>query len=315
MSLPRIGITLGDPGGIGPEIVLKALSDRKSLPAAEYVVFGSAVVVEDTERVLGLGLDRRNLSVRDVSPSGRAIQKGAPDKDNGEASFQYFREAVKSARAGGLSAIVTAPVSKLSWKLAGIPWRGHTEYLEELYPGAVMTFWSENIKVALLSHHRPLREAIVLVTRANCARFFKVLNDGLNKLRPGAYEFLVAGLNPHAGEDGLMGTEEKDALVPAVAEARASGMPISGPYPPDVVFRRAIGHPQRIVIALYHDQGLIPFKMAAFESGVNMTLGLPFIRTSPDHGTAFDIAGKNLADPRSMREALRFAAQLSPGVL
>ena len=315
MSLPRIGITLGDPGGIGPEIVLKALSDRKSLPAAEYVVFGSAAVLEDTERVLGLGFDRRNLSVRDVSPSGSAVRKGAPDKNNGEASFRYFREAVESARAGGLSAIVTAPISKSSWKLAGIPWRGHTEYLEELYPGAVMTFWSENIKVALLSHHRPLREAIVLVTRANCARFFRVLNDGLNKLRPGAYEFLVAGLNPHAGEDGLMGTEEKDALVPAVAEARAWGMPISGPYPPDVVFRRAIGHPERIVIALYHDQGLIPFKMAAFESGVNMTLGLPFIRTSPDHGTAFDIAGKNLADPRSMREALRFAAQLSPGVL
>lgn len=311
MSLPRIGITLGDPGGIGPEIVLKSLSARASLPAAEYVVFGSAAVLEDAERGLGLELDRTNLTVRDIPYSGSASPKRAPDKGNGEASFRYFRDAVESARTGGLAAVVTAPISKLSWRLAGIPWRGHTEYLEELYPGAVMTFWSEALKVALLSHHRPLREAIALVTRANCARFFGVLGDGVKKLGSGAYEFLVAGLNPHAGEDGVLGNEEKDALGPAIDEARASGMKISGPYPPDLVFRGAIGHPERIVIALYHDQGLIPFKLVAFESGVNISLGLPFIRTSPDHGTAFDIAGKNRANPRSLVEALNLAVAFS----
>ena len=314
MSLPRIGVTLGDPGGIGPEIVLKSLSDRAHLPAAEYVVFGSSAVVEDAERLTGLKLDRTNLTIRDIPYPRSAAKKGAPDKDNGAASFHYFREAVESARAGDLTAVVTAPISKRSWGQAGISWRGHTDYLEQFYPDAVMTFWSEAMKVALLSHHRPLKEAIALVTKGNCGRFFRVLRAGVEKIRPGPFEFFVAGLNPHAGEDGLLGNEEKEALIPAIDEARASGMRISGPYPPDVVFREALGRPERIVVALYHDQGLIPFKMAAFESGVNATLGLPFVRTSPDHGTAFDIAGKNQADPRSMREAVRWAGALSPGV-
>lgn len=314
MSLPRIGITLGDPGGIGSEIVLKSLSDMSRVPAAEYVIFGSTAVLEDVEKLLGLRLVRTKLTIRDIPYPRSAPKKGAPDRDNGDASFRYFREAVESARTGDLTAIVTAPVSKRSWGLAGISWRGHTDYLEQLYPGAVMTFWSEAMKVALLSHHRPLKEAVALVTRNNCARFFRVLRDGMEKSRPEAFEFLVAGLNPHAGEDGLLGNEERDALLPAIEEARASGMRISGPYPPDVVFRDALGHPERIVIALYHDQGLIPFKLAAFESGVNVTLGLPFVRTSPDHGTAFDIAGKNLADPGSLREAIRLAGELSPGV-
>jgi len=314
MSLSRIGITFGDPGGIGPEIVLKSLSDLASLPAAEYVLFGSMAVLEDMEEILGLKLERTKLTIRDIPYPRSAAKKGAPDRDNGDASFRYFREAAESARKGDLAAIVTAPVSKRAWGLAGISWRGHTDYLEQLYPGAVMTFWSEAMKVALLSHHRPLKEAVALVTRKNCERFFRVLRDGMEKSRPEAFEFLVAGLNPHAGEDGLLGNEERDALLPAIEEARASGMRISGPYPPDVVFRGALGHPERIVIALYHDQGLIPFKLAAFESGVNVTLGLPFIRTSPDHGTAFDIAGKNLADPRSLREAIRLAGKLSLGV-
>jgi 4-hydroxythreonine-4-phosphate dehydrogenase len=313
MSLPRIGITFGDPGGIGSEIVLKSLSDMSRVPAAKYVLFGSMAVLEDMEEILDLTLARTKLTIRDIPYPRSAPKKGAPDRDNGDASFRYFREAVESARTGDLTAIVTAPVSKLSWGLAGISWRGHTDYLEQLYPGAVMTFWSEAMKVALLSHHRPLKEAVALVTRKNCARFFRVLRDGVEKSRPEAYEFLVAGLNPHAGEDGLLGNEERDALLPAIEEARASGMRISGPYPPDVVFRGALGHPEKIIIALYHDQGLIPFKLAAFESGVNVTLGLPFVRTSPDHGTAFDIAGKNLADPRSMREAIRLAGELSLG--
>ena len=314
MSLSRIGITFGDPGGIGPEIVLKSLSDLASLPAAEYVLFGSMAVLEDMEEILGLKLERTKLTIRDIPYPRSAAKKGAPDRDNGDASFRYFREAAESARKGDLAAIVTAPVSKRAWGLAGISWRGHTDYLEQLYPGAVMTFWSEAMKVALLSHHLPLQEAVALVTKKNCGRFFRVLRDGLEKFRPEAFEFLVAGLNPHAGEDGFLGNEERDELLPAIEEARASGMRISGPYPPDVVFRGALGHPERIVIALYHDQGLIPFKLAAFESGVNVTLGLPFIRTSPDHGTAFDIAGKNLADPRSLREAIRLAGKLSLGV-
>lgn len=315
MTCPRIGISLGDPGGIGPEIVLKSLADKAALPAAEYVVFGSAELLRDAGNSLHLKLDAATAAIRDIPFPRREARKGTPDEDNGAASFQWFQAAVEAARKGEIAALVTAPISKLSWGLAGIPWRGHTDYLERFYPDAIMAFWSERLKVALFSHHRPLAEAIDLVTRSNCARFFRVLREAVNRLPSGAYEFLVAGLNPHAGEEGLLGREERDEIIPAVEEARASGMRISGPHPPDVVFRRALDHPEKIVVALYHDQGLIAFKIVAFASGVNVTLGLPFVRTSPDHGTAFDIAGRNLADPASMKAAIRLAAELSPGVL
>lgn len=314
MSLSRIGITLGDPGGIGPEIVIKSLANPKGFPAAHYVLFGSSAILENEENALGLKLDRKAVAIREVPTSLREVKKGAADKDNGSASFLYFQEAVEAARNGEIQALVTAPVSKRSWALGGIPWRGHTEYLERFYPGAVMTFWSEKMTVALFSHHLALREAIARVTRKNLANFFRALHECAAKTRPGKPEFLVAGLNPHAGEDGLLGCEERDEIRPAIEDARSAGLEISGPYPPDVIFRTALGHPEKIVIALYHDQGLIAFKLDAFATGVNVTLGLPFIRSSPDHGTAFDIAGKNVADPRSMTEAIRLASELSPRV-
>ncbi len=311
MSRPRIGITLGDPGGIGPEVVAKAFASAAHLPDADYVLFADEEDFRKEASRLGLTPGSRALSFRapgEVRPSGR---RGAPDKDNGSASFRAFEAAVADARAGKIRAIVTGPVSKKSWGLAGVPWRGHTEYLAAAYPDAIMTFWSEALTVALLSHHLPLREALARVTKAVLLRFLTSLGDGLAAVSSVRYEFLVAGLNPHAGEDGLLGREELDEIGPAIREAREAGLPVSGPFPPDVVFRSALGHPERIVVALYHDQGLIPFKFAAFETGVNVTLGLPFVRTSPDHGTAFDIAGKNRADPRSMIEAIRLAGRLA----
>jgi len=315
MSLPRIGITLGDPGGIGPEIVVKALADQASLPDARYLLFANAFIVEDQERSLGLKLDRSRVVIEEIETPLRELRRGAPDKGNGAASFLYFQIALQAAQAGEIHSLVTAPVSKISWSLAGIPWRGHTEFLARLYPGAIMTFWSEKLTVALFSHHLPLREAVSKITRQNLLDFFRVLDKDVERLNPGAHRFLVAGVNPHAGEDGLMGREEMDEILPAIDDARGEGMNIDGPFPPDTVFRRAFGRPGDIVVALYHDQGLIPFKLAAFDSGVNVTLGMPFIRTSPDHGPAYDIAGKNLADARSLREAIRLAFKLTPRAL
>lgn len=210
--------------------------------------------------------------------------------------------------------MVTAPISKKSWALASIRWPGHTEYLSQYFPKAIMSFWSKDLKVALFSHHTSLRKALDRIERNALFHFFLRLHDSLSDLPGEKPHYLVAGLNPHAGEEGLMGTEEEEEISPAVKDAQKKGLEISGPYPPDVVFRKAKGDPHAVVIALYHDQGLIPFKLLSFETGVNATLGLPFIRTSPDHGTAFDIAGKGIAAPESMKESIRLAAFFLPAL-
>jgi len=325
MTLRRIGITLGDPGGIGPEIVLKTLAGDYELPEAEYVLFGSARVLRAEEKALGIHFDFDSLksetsaspgtlTFHEVPSSLRTVKRGVPSAKNGLDSFRYFKAAVAEARKESLQAIVTAPISKSSWALAGIPWKGHTDYLNHFYPGAIMAFWSETLKVALLSHHVSLKNALKKVNRESLLGFLLSLHRSLKGVRPGGFAFLVSGLNPHAGEGGLLGREETEEISPAIKEALRQGIKISGPYPPDVVFRNAVGYPDNIVIALYHDQGLIPFKLVAFDSGVNVSLGLPFVRTSPDHGTAFDIAGKNRANPRSLVEAIRLAATLSRSI-
>lgn len=322
MTLRRIGITLGDPGGVGPEIVLKALAGDYDLPDADYVLFGSAPVLRAEDKALGIHFDfdllkseradsPGTLTFHEVPSSLRTVKKGVPSAKNGLDSFLYFKAAVAEARNGNLQAIVTAPISKSSWALAGVPWKGHTDYLKHFYPEAIMAFWSETLKVALLSHHVSLKNALKKVNRESLLDFILSLHRSLEWVRAGGFVFLVAGLNPHAGEGGLLGREETEEIGPAIKQALRQGIKISGPYPPDIVFRSALGQPDKMVIALYHDQGLIPFKLVAFDSGVNVSLGLPFIRTSPDHGTAFDIAGKNRADPRSLIEAIRLAATLS----
>ncbi|MCX6566791.1 MAG: 4-hydroxythreonine-4-phosphate dehydrogenase PdxA [Candidatus Aminicenantes bacterium] len=323
MILPRIGISIGDPAGIGPEVSLRALFGNETLPPAQYVLFGPRPFLENEAKDCGVAANFGRWSanrscvepgvyLRDLPAPEGPVKKGVSGSSCGRASFAWFEEAAVAARKREIEAVVTAPISKLSWNLAGISWRGHTEYLESFYPDAVMSFWSDRLTVALLSHHLPLREALARVTPQALARLFRVLHECAAGRTPGANtEILVAGLNPHAGENGLLGTEEREIIVPAIEEARRAGIPVRGPFPPDVVFRNAIGRPERIVAALYHDQGLIPFKLTAFETGVNVTLGLPFVRTSPDHGTAFDIAGKTPADPGSMIEALRLAVVLT----
>jgi len=322
MSLTRIGITLGDPGGIGPETVLKALSSRNSLPNISYLLFGSSLVIEEEKRALNLNTEIHSfnetndpqspsVSLLDINSPLKTVKKGSPSKENGEASFLFFQQGVEEVQKGTVQALVTAPISKHSWNLAGLKWSGHTDFLSQICPQAIMTFWSEELKVALFSHHLPLKHALEKIKKKNLQDFFIFLHTTIESIKPGTFRFLVAGLNPHAGEEGLLGLEEEEEIIPAIAYAQKKGMRIDGPYPPDVVFRMALNHPEKIVIAHYHDQGLIPFKLKSFENGVNVTLGLPFIRTSPDHGTAFDIAGQGKANPESMIEAIKLAYELS----
>ncbi len=323
MTSPRVGITFGDPGGIGPEIIIKAFTGDRGLPEARYILFGSSSLLKKEEAVLGLRLSldseggagrflSGSLILHDLPAPAKSGKRGAPSAANGLASFLYFKTAVAEARRGNLQALVTAPVSKASWALAGLEWKGHTDYLGQFYPEVIMAFWSDKLRVALLSHHLSLREALREVNRGRLENFLLALHRSLKKVQLEDFDFRVAGLNPHAGEDGLLGREELEEIVPAVKAARRQGLKVSGPYPPDVVFRGALGLKNVIVVALYHDQGLIPFKLEAFDSGVNVSLGLPFARTSPDHGTAFDIAGKNAASPRSLVEAIKLAVELSP---
>ena len=318
MTVPRIGVTPGDPGGIGPEIVVKTLSRPSVLPPAAYVLFADSRIVAAEEKRLGLRLAAREwrpegpreagVYIAQVPASGWAAAHGRVSAENGEASFRFFETAVAEARNGRLEAVVTAPISKAAWSLGGRPWRGHTDYLAQFYPGAIMSFWSERLKVALFSHHRPLREAVDAVRKDALVDFLMGLHRALEKIPGGPFTLLVAGLNPHAGEDGSLGLEENEEIGPAIDAARRGGVPVTGPFPPDTVFLRALGKKETVVVALTHDQGLIAFKLEAFATGVNVTLGLPFVRTSPDHGTAFDIAGKGIADSQSMEEALRLAA-------
>jgi 4-hydroxythreonine-4-phosphate dehydrogenase len=321
MILPRLGVTCGDPAGIGPEIILKAFSRPGLLPAAHYTLFGSRKLLEKEQRALGIELPLGNtafteheegsLALLDLGEPSGSWGKGEPSAEAGRASFRYFEKAVDEARRGCLAAVITAPISKQSWHMAGLSWRGHTEYLDSLFPGAIMAFWSKRMKLALLSHHLPLREALALIKADILLRFFTHLQECLKNVGQAELELVVAGLNPHAGEGGILGGEEDEEIKPAVEQAKAGGLKISGPLPPDVVFRQALDRPGVMAVALYHDQGLIAFKLVAFETGVNVSLGLPFIRTSPDHGTAFDIAGTGKADPESLCQAIRLARQLS----
>jgi 4-hydroxythreonine-4-phosphate dehydrogenase len=323
MALPKIGITLGDPGGIGPEVTLKALSIKEALPQAFYILFGSSPVIEKQKRALKLKNEyslytssekpHSPVSLFEVNHPLHPIHQGKDSEINGRVSFLYFEEAVREAQKENLQAVVTSPVSKKSWHLAGIPWSGHTDYLSHIYPAAIMFFWSHQLKVALYSHHLPLRQAINKIKRDPLLDFFLHLHQSLKKRRAQTFHYLVSGLNPHAGEQGMMGKEEENEIIPAIKSAQNKGLPIDGPYPPDVVFRKALNQEHQIVIALYHDQGLIPFKLQAFDQGINVTLGLPFVRTSPDHGTAFDIAGQGTANPKSMLEAIKLAYRLATG--
>ncbi len=280
-------MTVGDPAGIGPEVARKAAEDLRVREACEPVLYGP--------------------------PPGAAFAPGILSAEAGLAAYESICAAVRDAQAGTVSGITTAPVNKTAFARAGLPWKGHTDLLAHLTGSArvAMMFWSERLKVILASVHVPLAEVPRALTRELLDGVIDLAARELPQFGLANPRLALAGLNPHAGEEGLIGTEERRVLRPAVEAARARGVAIEGPCPADTIFVRASRGEFDAVIACYHDQGLIPVKLLAFGQAVNVTLGLPIIRTSVDHGTAFDIAGRGAADPASMIAATLLAARLA----
>jgi 4-hydroxythreonine-4-phosphate dehydrogenase len=286
MRLPRIAITSGDPAGIGPEIADRAAGDERVRSVCEPVVYADRVT---------------------------AFEPGRLSAAAGRAAYELIVRAVGDARAGRVHAIATAPVNKEAFRLAGLPWSGHTDLLAYLTgaPQVAMMFFSEALRVVLATVHVPLADVPRLLTPALMESTIALTARELPRFGFDRPRIAVAGLNPHAGEHGLFGREEEESIAPAIARCRAAGIHVSGPFPADTVFVRAQRGEFDVVIACYHDQGLIPVKLVAFGQAVNVTLGLPIVRTSVDHGTAFDIAGKGIADAGSMIAAVLLAAKLA----
>jgi 4-hydroxythreonine-4-phosphate dehydrogenase len=287
MSRPKVAITVGDPAGIGPEIAAKAAADPRVREACEPMVL--------------------------APPAIDGIRPGEVSAAAGRASYDLIVRATESARRGEVDAIATAPISKLALARAGLPWKGHTDLLAHLcgVQRVRMLFHAPKLIVSLVTVHVPLADVPRLVTRERVEDTIALTAAWLPKVGRPAARVAVAGLNPHAGEGGVLGSEDEAVLKPAVAAARARGVDVSGPWPADTVFVRASRGEFDAVVACYHDQGLIPVKLLGFGQAVNVTIGLPIIRTSVDHGTAFDIAGKGVADAGSMIEAVLLAARLA----
>jgi len=318
-----IAITMGDAAGIGPEITCKLLSESGG--AERLIVIGDAGVLRSTIADLGLDLkivpigkpdeacgEPRHIEVIGAGESLQNVVMGKVSAACGGAAYAYIRRAIELAVAGEINAIVTAPIHKEALAAAGVPYPGHTEMLADFGAArdTAMMLANDHLRVVLVTIHCALREAIDRITRQSELSAIRLahqagLSFGIERPR-----VAVAGLNPHAGEGGLFGHEEIEIIAPAIAQAKAEGIDVSGPYPGDTVFMQARQGRFDVVVAQYHDQGLIPVKYLGLEEGVNITLGLPFVRTSPDHGTAFDIAGKGIADPASMRTALNQAIRL-----
>ncbi len=320
----NIAITMGDPGGIGPEVTARALACAETRARCRPVVVGSAGVMEEAVRLAGLDLRVRTVGGPEEPPAGAGVvdvldirtrlssRRGVPSAASGRAAVRYIKKAAALALKKQVHAIVTAPVSKESLRMAGYKWPGHTELLAEITntQNVAMMFVSERLKVILCTIHVPLKDVPKMINRRLVYRTIMLARTGARMLGAENPRIAVSGLNPHAGESGIMGREEERSITPAVEKAREYGMEVSGPYPPDVIFYRAYKGDFDIIVCMYHDQGLIPFKMLYFDSGVNLTVGLPIIRTSPDHGTAFDIAWKNKANPSSMTAAVKLACRL-----
>jgi 4-hydroxythreonine-4-phosphate dehydrogenase len=289
---PKVGVTVGDPAGIGPEIARKAMADPAVSACCDVVLYGPS-----GDEALG------------AFPPGRVSAAA------GMAAYDAIVRAVADARAHAIDAVATAPINKEAFAAAGLPWRGHTDLLGHLTgsPRVAMMFYADALRVVLATVHIPLAEVPGALTRASLEETIDLAARELPRFGFPFPRLALAGLNPHAGEHGLMGSEEADVLAPAVAACRARGIAIDGPFPADTIFVRAMRGEFDAVIACYHDQGLIPIKLVAFGSAVNVTLGLPIVRTSVDHGTAFDIAGRGVADPSSMIAAITLAARLARG--
>jgi 4-hydroxythreonine-4-phosphate dehydrogenase len=323
---------MGDPGGIGPEVILKALTSPEIRTAANYVIIGSEKVLSDIADNINIGTGLQlsridntslntcrgitdNLNVLDldnVSNQGAVTHKPLPE--NGKASVEYILKGLDLAIAGEIDALVTAPISKEAIKLAGFDFAGHTELLKEKtsVDNVVMFMVGKGLRVSFVTTHLAVNEISECINQENVFSTIQITATGLKTFfgidQP---KIAVCGLNPHCGDGDRFGTEERDVIIPAIERAQKMGIDCHGPLSADTVFNKALNGEFDIVVVQFHDQGTIPIKMHAFDSGVNITLGIPVIRTSPTHGTAFDIAGKDIADPGSMIEAIKTAVMMA----
>jgi 4-hydroxythreonine-4-phosphate dehydrogenase len=326
MEAPFIAVTMGDPAGIGPEIVAKTFADPGFRDENRALVVGNPTILGRAIRLLELPLRVNEISepeeaafepgVVDVLAVGELPENlpfGELDARAGNAAFRYLERATKLASAGRVAAIATAPLNKEAMHLAGHKYPGHTEILAELTgtKDYAMMLVTDELKVIHVSTHVSLREAIERVRPDRELAVIHLAHDALRKLGVENPKVAVAGLNPHAGEHGLFGTEDAEYIAPAVEEAKEEGIEATGPWPPDTVLMRARRGEFDIVVVQYHDQGHIPVKLMGFDTGVNVTVGLPFFRTSVDHGTAFDIAGTGKAEHASMQAAINLARKLA----
>lgn len=322
---PRIGLTIGDPSGIGPEIVLKAVADPEVRAICVPIIVGDAAELNRQANKLGLVSDFQVRLESDLDLAGLdapiivdtksldvTIKWGALSAASGRAAIAAIETGVRLCLAGRLDAIATAPINKESLKLAGSPFPGHTEMLAALCGASqsMMCFFAGNLRVFLLTVHCSLADAIKSITRERVANAIELADHELRRFGIARPRIAVAGLNPHAGEHGLFGDEETNEIEPAIKECRGKGIDVNGPFPADTLFLRGWKGEFDAIAACYHDQGLVAVKCLAFGQAVNVTLGLPIIRTSVDHGTAFDIAGRGVADHRSLVEAIKVAVAL-----
>lgn len=322
--MKKIAITMGDPGGVGPEIIIKALSSAEIRDLCIPVVIGDRVVIEETLSLLDLPLKLRIIKSPEEAGAEpgtielidmRMLNKfwgGKPSAEGGRACAGYIKKAADLALDKKVDAVVTAPISKEALKMAGMKWPGHTEMLADITntKDYAMMLAGGPLKVILVTIHTSLKSVPEMITRERVLKTIRLAKKACGMMEIENPEIAVAGLNPHAGEAGIFGDEEIREIIPAIEDAKKEGMQVTGPLPPDTVFHKAYKGEFDVVACMYHDQGLIPLKMLAFEQGVNVTVGLPIIRTSPDHGTAYDIAWKGIANPSSMIEAIKMAVRL-----
>ena len=323
---PVIGITMGDPAGIGPEIIVKAILEYDINRICRPVVIGDAEVIKKVLKTCRLRAEIKVIDKIASAPAGsgkieivdlhnidvKGLKYGVPGKACGSAAVSYIKMAAGLALAKKIDAITTAPINKEIINAAGFQYPGHTELLAELAGtkdfGLMMV--GGGLRVILVTTHMALKEVFRHIKKDRVLRTIRLAHKAMGYFQTKAPRIAVAALNPHAGEGRLFGTEEWDEIMPAVIEARGEGLDVSDPLPADTLFHKAKERYYDIVVAMYHDQGLIPLKLLAFGKAVNVTVGLPFIRTSVDHGTAYDIAGKDCADPGSLIEAIKMAVEM-----
>lgn len=325
---PVISITMGDPSGIGAEVIAKSLSEPATRELGSFIIVGDAFVFEkafvltgaDFEyKIIGqtekIEFNERNILLLDLkNVNAKNFEYGCVKTEYGKASIDYIKTAYLLIKEKKADAIVTAPINKYSVKKAGFKYQGHTEYLAHLSKtkNIAMMLAGGPLSIALVTTHIALRDVAKSLKKENIFKVIQLVDKWMQKyFGVSTCKIGVCAFNPHAGEEGTVGTEEKNAISPAIEQARKKGINVTGPYPADALFCQAHNGDFDIVLCMYHDQGLIPLKMVARDDAVNITLGLPFIRTSPAHGTAFDIAGKNIANPQSFSAAIRTAASMA----